>query len=657
MTRWLDGQHGFSLLEVLAALGVFAVVTLGVVPLLGSALKASSTSRSETVAEEAARTIMERIQGTKWYVSYDAKPNKRVDILDLYYPQAASNSAMGQSFSSNAANAPLVGTGGVFTTTCAPPPVTANPACNFEVPEGHNVTIKTSFIRKRTPATTPETYEIVTPCVTLPCSTPYTAPYAWNSQGNDMPAATLMDVNVTVGWTQHGKARSFSLRAILGERKFSATGAVDAGPSPTAGASTAPVSTGVAKIHGNAVIDYVVQAQTGYSSSTAWPANGCPVAPCKSEGTYTFGMSESTINTEDTGSTADQTNKVADFRIVRTYPANQAPPSTPPPDLANVQGATAVKHAPPYSLTTQAALSAPTQPIMHPELPQTPVQAVVYGGEVKNVKVDIANELPQAEGEFKTYGTTSGIQETQITNSQIDYTTLDLDPTQPLFFMTKYTGTNPMGLGAHTKANTFALNSASRAVQTQSLAGFSAGTWLRTNNGNRSWNSFFFNNFVANVNCKATGNSATASATATWSVDLSGYYDPSNNGSTPNGGTLWTAKLNSSGNDIFNGASVPDALASLKALNPLEIDVSTNTNDIYLFEKRDASGVITQKGYFSDMTALKNPPTSVSEDGRTVTASIDGALRIDTASLNAAIPETQTSFSFIKTSCEAVDNR
>ncbi|HEY7873784.1 MAG TPA: type II secretion system protein, partial [Actinomycetota bacterium] len=97
-------QGGFSLLEVLAALGVFAVVTLGVVPLLGSALKASSTSRSETVAEEAARTIMERIQGTKWYVSYDAKPNKRVDILDLYYPQAASNSAMGQSFSSNAAN-------------------------------------------------------------------------------------------------------------------------------------------------------------------------------------------------------------------------------------------------------------------------------------------------------------------------------------------------------------------------------------------------------------------------------------------------------------------------------------------------------------------------------------------------------------------------
>jgi Tfp pilus assembly protein PilV len=74
----------------MAALGVFAVVTLGVVPLLGSAIKASSASRAETVAQEAARNVMERIQGTKWYVSYDAKANKRVDILDLYYSHAQS---------------------------------------------------------------------------------------------------------------------------------------------------------------------------------------------------------------------------------------------------------------------------------------------------------------------------------------------------------------------------------------------------------------------------------------------------------------------------------------------------------------------------------------------------------------------------------------
>ena len=209
-------QGGFSLLEVMAALGIFAVVTLGVVPLLGSALKATSTSNAETVAHEAARNIMERIQGTKWYVSYDAKPNKRVDILDLYYPQSASNTAMGQSFAATAANAPLVGTGGVFTTTCAPAPSTPNPACNFTVPDGYTVTIKASFIRKVTPATTPETYEIVTPCVSAPCQTPYTAPYAWNAQGNDVPASPLMDIDVIVGWTQHGKNRSFSLRAILG---------------------------------------------------------------------------------------------------------------------------------------------------------------------------------------------------------------------------------------------------------------------------------------------------------------------------------------------------------------------------------------------------------------------------------------------------------
>jgi hypothetical protein len=99
-------------------------------------------------------------------------------------------------------------------------------------------------------------------------------------------------------------------------------------------------------------------------------------------------------------------------------------------------------------------------------------------------------------------------------------------------------------------------------------------------------------------------------------------------------------------------------LAQLKTTNPLQYDDSNNANDIYLFEKRDpTTGAITQKGYISDIVPMRDPPTSVSADGRTATASIDGALRMDTASLSAAVPETSTSISLLKSSCEAVDNR
>ena len=638
---------------MLAALGIFAVVTLGIVPLLGSALKASSTSSARTVAQEAARNIMERIQGTKWYVSYDAKPNKRVDILDLYYPQAASNTAMGQSFQANASNAPLVGTGGVFTTTCSPAPATANPACNFPFPDGYTLTIETSFIKKL--GTSPETYQIVTPCTAMPCTAPYTAPYAWNSQGNDVPAQPLMDVDVIVGWTQHGKARSYSLRAILGDRKFAATAAVDAGPSPSASAPS--VTTGLAKIHGNAVIDYVVQAQTGYSNSTAQPSTGCPVAPCKSEGTYTFGISESTINAEDTASTADQSSKIADFRIVRTYTSSQAPPATPPPDLANVQGAAAVAHAPPNSFTGFAASMLPTQPITHPEL--NAVQAVVYGGEIKNVKVDVSNELPQAEGEFKTYGLTNGQQEATFTNSQIDYASLRLEPTQPLGFFNKVTSFSPPGIGSYTKANSYALTAANRSVETKAFSGFNQFALLRFRNSNRQWTMFNVTAATANVNCKSTANPATASATATWSMNWVVNYDPTNNSGSPSSPSTVIGTFGSNqAADTYNGSPNADSLAQLKALNPLEYDDANNANDIYLFEKRDpVTGNITQKGYISDFEIQRNPPTSVSADGRSTSASVDGALRIGTASLNPLNSDTQTTMSFLKTSCEAVDNR
>jgi hypothetical protein len=473
-----------------------------------------------------------------------------------------------------------------------------------------------------------------------------------------MPAATLMDVNVTVGWTQHSRDRSFSLRAILGERKFSATRAVDAGPSPTASASTAPVSTGVATIHGNASVDYVMQGQTGYSVGTAQPATGCPAAPCRSEMTATFGMSESTINAEDTGSTADQTNTVAQFRMVRTYATNQAPPPTPPPDLDSLTKSASVKHAPPYSFTGVDQVSPTTEYLDHPDLAGAD-QAMVFGGENRNLKVDIAGELPQAEGAFQTYGSTSGLIEGYFTNSLTDFSGMRLDNSTSLgmAYFQRIGTAYPGRLGNLTKANSYGLTAPNRAVETQASVGFGSLHLFRFKSGSKTWTPLLFNSSTGSVNCKSTANPATASATATWSLNWQVNYDNNPNSAVPNTPTPVTGRINSTGSDLYNGAPVADSIASLKALNPLIYDDSVAANDIYLFEKRNADGSLAQKGYIADMIALRNPPTSVSADGRTTSASIDGALRIDSTALNPTIPETQTSISVFKASCEATDNR
>jgi hypothetical protein len=238
-----------------------------------------------------------------------------------------------------------------------------------------------------------------------------------------------------------------------------------------------------------------------------------------------------------------------------------------------------------------------------------------------------------------------------------------LDSTQPLGFFSKVTSMNPIGIGSYTKANSYALTSPSRSVETKAFGGFNQLIMLKfktgTGNQTRTWNAFTMNTASSNVNCKATANPNTASATASWTISWTVSYDPNPNGTVPTSSGSILGTVTSTGtNDTYNLNPSADSIAQLKATNPLIYDDVTPANRIYLFEKRDpTTGNITQKGYLTDIVPLRNPATSVSADGRTASASIDGALRIDTAALNPAVPETATSISLLRSSCEAVDNR
>ena len=656
------GCAGFTLAETLASLVIFMIVTLGVVPLIATSLSSSGASRAQAIGDNSARAAMERLSGIKYYTSYDAKPAK-VDLLDLYYPKASATGLLAsQSYSSSAPNPPLAtatgGTTGVFTTTCPDP---SNPACPRTIAPGHTLVYRASFISPVT-TTTPQTYRMVTP----------PANYAWNSSGLDAPSADMLDISVTDSWVYGGKTRSVVLRSIVGERRFTPVAAVDgAGGTPPPGGTAAPppAPSGAARIQGEARLDYDLQGSTGFSmTSTGAP---CVTEPCnRSDLNFTVGKGLARIETKDV-STADVSMRYAEGRVVRSYAAGVTPPASPPPDLAYVTGSYAEMHAPPYNFLATGPTQIGTRYLTHSE--NATNQARIYDNQLSGMKVDVGSEMPTAESYYRV-PTSALAADVWMNNSQRDFVStgpMHLDPAQPIFYTVRVgvlgDPNAPITPNGYVKANTGALNTPTRRVQTTAFANFPGFQFFRIwagNNGRDAYNPVTFSYFTALVDCNSTANPATASATASWQVDLGIYFDGTNTGTTARTGSH-AVTLRSSGNDTLNGASVPDAVASLKALNPLFWDGNsvccTSTSDIYMFETRDASGNLTRRGYFADWDTLKSPPTSVSADGRATSASIEGALRVETASLRQTmapdVPDTSMTFSFGNLSCSAVDNR
>lgn len=649
-------ESGFTLVETLASMTIFVIVTLGVVPVMTSALTASGMSRSRTVADNAARAAMERLSGIKFYTSYDAKPT-RVDVLDLYFPKASNAGLLAtQSYSATAANPPLAnasgGGTGVFTTTC---PDLDNPACPRSIPAGHTLVFKASFVEPVT-TSTPQTYRMVTP----------SSGYAWNVSGSDKPASDLLDVSVTDTWTYGGKSRSLSLRSIVGERTFQPATAVETtGTTPP---SPPPGPSGGVRIQGEARLDYAFQGTTGFVTNAT--GGVCSAEPCnRSDLIFTVGHGAARVETKDVSS-ADVSMRYAEGRIVRSYAPGVTPPESPPPDLAYMTGSYATLQAPPAASVPLGPTQIGTFYATHPE--NLTNQARIYDNQLAGMKADVGSETPLAEASFQVPASPSSA-DVWMNNSQRDSSSIGpmhMDATMPVFFTVRG-GTGPQTPNGYVRANTGALNTSTRRVQTTAFANLPGFYLYRIYAGNSGRDSYYplgFSAFSAKVDCKSTGNPATATATAEWSVYLTLSYDTANaaNGGTVRG-AIRTLTLRSSGVDDVDGVLLPEGGAAwLKAQNPLIWDGNSvccsSTSDIYLFETRDANGTLTKRGYLTDFTTLKNPPTTVSADGRRTTASVDGAIRIETASLRQYVspidlPDTAMTLSFGNLSCSAVDNR
>lgn len=201
-----SSQAGFTVIEVMAALVVFSLLTLGLTPLLLSSIKGSALSQSYSVGKNFALEAMERVRGLPYYVS---NTSNRIDVLDLYYPSYV--------------------TGGTYTTVCTDA-TTAVPACPKKVPDDYTVTFEATFVRPDGDITA-QTYSPVIPPTT----------YRWDSATADLPASQMLEFKVTVDWMSGGETKSSRLRTLLSDRKF-----------------------GDVSLRGDAVVDYGIEVQTGY---------------------------------------------------------------------------------------------------------------------------------------------------------------------------------------------------------------------------------------------------------------------------------------------------------------------------------------------------------------------------------------------------------
>jgi prepilin-type N-terminal cleavage/methylation domain-containing protein len=347
MFRRQPADAGFSLIETLAALTIFTLVTLGVTPVMIMSLRGASLSRSYTKGKNIAVKAMERIRGLPYFVSVGSVApvtEPRVDVLDLYFPDMTSSGSSGYRSTTSS-----------FVTTCTDTSVspTANGglACPREISEGYTVRFESTFV-------TPSESQF---------STVVPSGYNWNSTNTETAPSPLLKMVVDVSWTHGGRIRNTSLTTLLGERDLAED-----------------------EVRGGAEIDYVVQGLTGYVDSDGTPSNLVAVV----------GSSESRIESR-TVTSADQMVEAGRLTLTREEVGTD-----PAVTLADEFGASDSLHAPPNTYPAPDVAGAAVT-VTHPDL-NVPVAGLADGG-VDDPGAKVEAGLPTATGGFQFAGSSEHI--------------------------------------------------------------------------------------------------------------------------------------------------------------------------------------------------------------------------------------------------------
>ena len=608
--RVFSNEDGFSLIEVLAALFIFTLLTLGLIPLLTSSIRGSNTARADTIGKNAALKAMERVRGLPFFVSY-ATSTTKVDMLDLFYPDADSDV--------------VVGGRTLYRITCAWNALT-NPACPRDVPANYTITFEAEFVdpvasgTQPTPGETATSYANVAPPTT----------YRWNSSTTDTPPRQIVQMTVVATWTVGASPERYSLRSLLTDRSF-----------------------GGRKVKATATLGYGVDFYASYDTKKNASGN------LKSSSNLFVMRSESDIESRRV-STARQNTTAARLELERDSGGS----------LGTIDGATSsTLVAPPDQ--TPSTITSVQRSLSHPDWGTSFPIGAFGPSSVSGLSVAAASALPAATGDAQITGVISGTNEfvhakdPQLNNA--DFNTMNMSTSgtggPSIMTMERFNGlTGPLtGISAPvttgltivggTRASTLASS-----VHAQATTGFDRMEFLKSNwipdpapistGGTLSGANgaiIVIEDFQAAVICDST-TAGTASGSARYTGTLYYWADPSANGSRADGRYVPVTF------NVTSTSAGADPLAAIMAQNsnngPLVYDASNDNSRIYMFGKtlgkEFGTGKAKDRAAYLDAwssltTTSSRVDTSTDAAGEAVAtsnSSINGAITIETGDLD-----------------------
>ena len=641
--RSLSKDAGFSLIEVVASLFIFTLLTLGLIPLLTSSIRASNGARGDTIGKNAALKAMERVRGLPFYVSYSTSTTK-VDLLDLYFPDGD----LAYPGGGNAGIVVVAGPRTLWRTQCTSTAL-GNPACPRDIPTDYTLTFEAQFVDvvaggvQPTPGESATSYANVAPA----------ANYAWNSTSTDIPPRQIVLMTITASWTVGQQSDSYTLTSLLSDRSF-----------------------GGRKFKATATLSYGLDVYTAYDTKKGG-------TNFQSTGTGFVSTSDSDIEGQRL-STARQATTAGRAELEQAQGGGS---------LGTVDAATStVLTAPPDA--SPGNITATERVLRHPDFVGTPVITAFGPTSVTGPVATALTALPQAVGDSNITGIIAGsttdyfhTKDPQLNNE--DFNSLNLfagaagDPpivslvANPVSGQTGLPGTpilptisQPTMSGAIVAGGSRATSTAT-AVHSQATTGFDRMLLMRSNfipnnsapvlgGGTLSGTQgaiIIVDDFRAAVSCDSTA-AGTGDAEGAYSATVYYWEDP-----TPN-------NVNTDGRYVpislpAEASRLADVAAENSNNGPRVYDASGN-NDIYLFGKtlgRATSG--ERSAYLSSWSALT--AASEREDPSTdptgaplvsANASIDGAIEMETADLDRTrTVEGRLTFSLGSLSCFAEDSR
>ena len=206
--RWQD--RGFSLVEILVAIGVLTTVMVALLPQLIVGIRSTGTARLVTQGKGVAQGQLERMRATPFFLS---KATGGVDLLDTYFPRRTETSPTPTCTTGGRFNEPLTSWSGYVAPTA--------PRCSYE-PAG-------AFYRHVAPAATAPNmgrFVVVTATQFLSAALPRTvvtpqAGYDSQVATMDEPPAGQIGVTITVLRLDRGTVRSVTTYTQIQDEEFS----------------------------------------------------------------------------------------------------------------------------------------------------------------------------------------------------------------------------------------------------------------------------------------------------------------------------------------------------------------------------------------------------------------------------------------------------